>query len=311
MNSGQRMARIALGAAAENLRRTAERSGWVVKVADAPSPALLELHLLQAGDGRAFDPVVNDRVTNRRVYDGRPVSADVLTALAQETPPVGAVTTHWIGRERLKPLAALVGRADAAMFGEPSMRRAFLANVRFDNAPTAEVEEGLSLGSLELTPSDRVALRLMRRLPDWLVRCLGARKAFAAKASRLVLSSSGLCLIVAPDDAERTDLLVGRAMQQAWLALTGHGLAVQPMSSLPVLENALRHGTPELIAALGREHVKGLCEEFRGLVPEVGEGRPAFLMRFGHAPPPTSRTGRLPLSTVVIENAAKAETLTS
>jgi nitroreductase len=294
MNSGQRMARIALGAALENILRTTTGNGWTVRLEDDPGPAVAALRLEGAPPGPvAVEAVLRQRVTNRRNYDGRPAPAEALAAAAAATPPLGGVTTHWIvERQRLEGLADLIGRADAVMFGAPAMRHAFLRNVRFDAPPNAEVEEGLSLGSLELGASDRVALKLMRRMPQWLFRLGGAGK-FAAKARQLVASASGLCLVVAPDDTEATDLTVGRVMQRAWLALTEQGLAVQPMSSLPVLENALRHGSPELVATLGRSCVEALLDELRRLAPELGGGRLAFLMRFGYAPSPTGRTGRL------------------
>jgi hypothetical protein len=178
------------------------------------------------------------------------------------------------------------------------MRRAFLGKVRFDEPPDASVAEGLSMASLELTAADRLALRLMPRLPDWLLKLGGVGRVFAEKARQLVASASGLCLVVAPDRTELTDLAVGRAMQRAWLALTRQGLAAQPMMSLCVLENVLEHGRPALVAALGRERVDALSARFRDAVPEVGAGRPGFLLRFGYAPAPSGRTGRLPLSEV-------------
>jgi hypothetical protein len=300
MNSGQRMARIALGAALENILYLAARNKWSVELETAPAPALAAVRVLLPPEvGGPLEAVVRERVTNRRVYDGRPVPPDVLGRVADAVPPLDGVTTHWIvDRERVTGLADLIGRADAVMFGAPAMRHAFLGNVRFDAPPNAVVEQGLSLDSLELTGSDRVALRLMRRMPDWLVKVAGAGKVFASKARQLVTSASGLSLIVAPDDAEATDLTVGRVLQRGWLALNEQGLAVQPMSSLPVLENALRHGTPEVVAALGRGQVETLRDELHRRVPELGDGRLAFLLRFGYAPPPTGRTGRLPLSAV-------------
>jgi hypothetical protein len=80
------------------------------------------------------------------------------------------------------------------------------------------------------------------------------------------------------------------------------------MMSLLVLDNVLEHGSPALVAVLGRDRLTALLEGFRALVAaEVGGGRPAFLMRFGFAPPPSGRTGRLPLHAVIVEApAAKA-----
>ena len=103
---------------------------------------------------------------------------------------------------------------------------------------------------------------------------------------------------MARDDGEATDLLVGRAMQRAWLALAAEGLAVQPMMSLLVLENVSEHGAPALVESLGRGKLAALRDGFRALVPEIAGWRPAFLMRFGFAPAPSGRTGRLPLQAV-------------
>jgi nitroreductase len=300
MNAGQRMARIAVGAALENLLRAAEGQGWGVDWESASGPALALVRLTGSpGATGAVDEAIVARVTNRRLYEGHPVSAEVLDRLAEETPILDGVRTAWIvDRERIEALAPLIGQADALMFGEPSMRRAFLSKVRFDAPPDAPVAEGLSMASLELTAADRLALRLMPKLPDWLLKLGGVSRVFAEKARQLVASASGLCLVVAPDRTELTDLAVGRAMQRAWLALTRHVLAAQPMMSLCVLENVLEHGRPALVAALGRARVEALSARFRTLVPEVGTGRPGFLLRFGYAPAPSGRTGRLPLSEV-------------
>jgi nitroreductase len=309
MNSGQRMARIAVGAALENLLRAAQYLGLRAELDSDPRPYLARVRLSGGGDGAgrvAAD--LGARTTNRRPYDGRPVPAEVLDRLARETPGLGGVTTHWVvGADRLKALAGTIGRADGLMFGDPSMRRAFLANVRFDRPHAEAVDEGLSLACLELSAADRLALRVMRRTPHVVLKLGGAPAVFNAKSRGLVASASGLCVVAAPDGAEETDLDVGRAVQRAWLALTAEGLAAQPMMSLPVLENALEHGSDALRAALGAARVSALLDEFRALVPELGGGRPAWLMRFGFAPPPSGRTGRLPLARLMSDPEPRPE----
>ncbi len=297
MNAGQRMARIAIGAAVENLLRTAHANGWEAELEQAVRPALMVVRLCgtPAAVGEPARSVA-ERVTNRRLYDARPVPSETLARLADETPPLEGVTTHWISdRGRIAALAARVGEADALMFRQPSMRRAFLSKVRFDAPYRAEVQDGMPLASLELSRFERLGLHMMRRLPGWLLRFMGCFRLMGAKARKLTESASGLCLTIAQDKSESTDLLVGRAVQRAWLALTAEKLAAQPMSSLLVLENLLDNGSAELLASLGPERVRALVDEFRNLAPEIGAGRPAFLMRFGSAPPPSGRTGRLPV----------------
>jgi hypothetical protein len=302
MNAGQRMARMAAGASLENLVRAAQALGLVAEMEPAPRGTLAVVRLVGAPDesGRV-EGGISERVTNRRAYDGRSVADDVLGRLARSSPPIDGVTTLWIvDRGRIEALADLIGRADALMFGEPSMRRAFLAQVRFDQPPEARVEEGLSLDSIEASASERMALRIMKRMPDRLLKLGGVSKIFAAKARGLVRSASGLCLVVAPDGDDPTDLIVGRAFQRAWLSLTNLGLATQPMMSLLVLENVADRGDRGLREALGPDKLGALRAEFRALAPEIEGRRPAWLMRFGHAQPPSGRTGRLPIESVVL-----------
>ena len=143
----------------------------------------------------------------------------------------------------------------------------------------------------------------LRWLPSWVVRH-GWVPAFAAHTRRLVASAAGVALVVAPDAAPATDVQVGRAAQRAWLAATAAGLAVQPMMSLLVLENLLDHPGARWQMAADRDRLVQLRGELQLLVPEIGRGRPAFLFRFGFAPPPSGRTGRLParLGTSVLAN---------
>lgn len=308
MNAGQRMARIAVGAALENALRTARHNSWEATLEPATSPALavLRLHHNAVGAGE-IEEAIRSRVTNRRIYDRRPLEPDLLERLQAKTPVLDGVATYWITKtERIASLAKLIGQADALMLGDPTMRRAFLDKVRFDQPASAPVKEGLSLASLELSAAERVLLRMLPRLPNWLLTVAGARRNFASKSHKLAQSSSGLCLIVAAEKSEAADVTVGRAMQRAWLVLTAEGLAAQPMMSLLVLENVGENGSSDLIAALGQARLSGLQQELRSCVPEISEGRPAFLLRVGWAPDSSARVGRLPVEEFFSANATRS-----
>jgi nitroreductase len=305
MNAGQHMAAIACGAAVENMLRVAGDRGWEARLEAGSDAALAVISLEHAGeDGNAngkAEETIASRVTNRRLYDGRPTSPELLARLKSETPALEDVSTHWIdGPERLSQLASVMGRADGLIYSEKPRRRAILSHIRFDAACDAEVEDGLSVTSLEASAAELIAIRTMFRGPNWLFKLSGAPHLLGLRACKLVKSASGLCMVVAPEapPTPYMDLLVGRAMQRAWLSLHASGLAVQPMMSLVVLESLLNQGDPELMGSHGDEISRALCTEFRALIPEVGNGRPAFLMRFGFAPPPSGRTGRRPLSAV-------------
>lgn len=302
MNAGQRMSRMAIGAAIENVLRVARSAGLEPEL-ELPStlePLAVVRISGDSSEDAVADTLISERVTNRRMYDGHSLPLRVQDALRAHVAGTESIQVHWVfDPGTIKEMAELIGQADGLMFSVPTIRQAFLENVRFDLPANTEVSEGLSIGSLELAFGDRVALRLMPWLPDWLLRVAGAERKFAASASRLVASASGLCLIDQPDLDPSSDVRAGQIMQRAWLALTSQNLAGQPMMSLVVLDNMRSQGC--LPREIDASRITALLEPLRKCVPEIAGRSPAFVFRFGSAPPPTVRTSRLPFEANVTE----------
>jgi hypothetical protein len=204
----------------------------------------------------------------------------------------------WVtDRPGVDALAKLVRDCDALMFGQPALRNAIFSNVRFDRPDTEPVSEGLSLGSLELRGFDRLAFRALPTIDAWTRYKLPIGTPIASKSSQLVRSASGVCIGLAEDNEWQTDFLVGRVMQQTWLELTRANLAVQPMMSLAVLDGLMHHADAHGVK-LRAEAIQAVVAQLRRVLPDIGNRRPAFILRFGHAPTPTGRTGRRPLAAV-------------
>ena len=295
MNAGQRMARIAIGAALENILQTLERNQksteWSV------DPATGSVAMTYPAEGvLARDEKIFARVTNRRPYDGRVVDKDIQDQLVHQAAGVpSGVAVHWVfDRTRLPGLAEIIAQADAALFSIREMRLALRGNIRFEAGYREAVSEGLSVASLEMPRLAAPAFRFLTGLSDtWFRRLRGAGN-FSKLARQLVGSASGMCIVTAAGDDPATDVLVGLALERAWLALVAQGLCAQPMMTFPVLENVLQQGSPEQQQKLDRTLIENLRSRFRELVPETQSQRPAFLLRFGSAAPVSGRTGRLP-----------------
>jgi len=226
LNSGQRMSRIACGAAIESAVCAAADHGWSTQVSlsDDAQPRerrrVARIVLSEYNDvprDGSMQRLIAARTTNRRLYDGQPVSPDKLAELQRATPPLDGSCAHWItATDWINAFARLAARADAMLFGEASMRRAFLKNVRFDLPLRAQAERGLPLGALEVSFFERLTLRSLPFTPDYLFKFTPAPWMFARYSKKLIRSSSGLCVITV-DGSAHHELRAGRAMLRAWL----------------------------------------------------------------------------------------------
>ena len=303
MNAGHRMSRLAIGAAVENVVRQARRIGLRADLVTPVAGAIASIAFSGEPVSVEREPLLFERVTNRRLYDRRPVGPETLERLRAETAPLDGLTTCWIVEpKRIESLARAIGRADALFFESRERLAALLDQIRFDAPPRAPVPVGLSIASLELRGFDHVLLRMLVTLPAPLLRALGSYRSVASRSRRLAQSSSGFCVGVSTAAGPETDIPAGRAMERAWLALTAEGLACQPMMAAVGLGNAI---PLDLEADRPiRARMLELRDEVSRVLPEGAGGRISFLMRFGHAPPPSGRCGRRPISELLIEDLA-------
>lgn len=289
------MARIALGAAVECACVAAARMGITPRPAPPREGALVEL--LFADPKRLADPDLSRtrRVTNRRIYDARALDDATLKSLRDATPKRDIAQTHWFGRERVRALAPIIEQAEELLY-DPARIETTLAPLRFDVKDKDIVEQGMSIGCLELGTAERTALATLRK-PIGEGAAAAARRTLAGRARKQMESASGVCIVTTAGSDPMADVDVGRAVQRAWMVLTQKGMAAHPMMGL----FALTHGTAEPDADTIDQRVVPLMQAFRDAFPHVGkEERVAFLLRFGWADAPTCRTGRLPVEASVI-----------
>jgi len=293
MNAGQRMARIACGAALENIVRTADYNGWASQILRyLPSGRGVTLRIaaenLKAGE---IEDCILQRTTQRVRYNGQPIPVEIIQRLqrcATDDPRAKMLwitDPHLIGR-----LADQIAQSDAIMFGDPRFLRAFLGNIRWDSPADEVADHGLELGTLGLSGLEEKALPVMPKLPDWILRRGFCKGAFGRKAKANVGSSSGIWILLTDQASAENDFVVGRLMQRAWLRLTEAGLAAQPMMSLPVLLGSLEFENTLSLETV--QSVEMIHDRFREPIGVAGPFVIAAMMRFGYAERAATRTGR-------------------
>jgi len=295
-NAGGRMASNAVGASLECALLRAGRNGSAVRFLPPRANALVTISIAPPKRLVEADKALVRRSTNRKLYDGRPLDDATFAWLQQATPPLDGTRTLWFGRERVRSLGPVVEEGEALFFGDTRSREAALRAVRFDVRDNEEVAQGLSLGCLELSASERMTLDALRRTPQDRLVAMGAMGKMGAHARRLVESASGVCVVVTRGSEPSADVAVGRCMQRAWLALTRRGLVAQPMNAIPALETMLELDGRAGVQNEQSERAAAVVAAFRAAFPSVEKGsRVALLMRVGNAPPPTALVRRLPL----------------
>jgi nitroreductase len=288
-NATGRMARIAVGASLECALLRAGRMGATVKFLPPHPGALVTVSI--TGPKRVVEPdkALVRRATNRRLYDGRALDDATFTWLTEATAPLEGTRTHWFGRERVRTLGPIVEVGDTLFYADAGLREAALRAVHFDVRDREEVTHGQSVGSLELSAPERVTFESLRHTQPDRLASTGAFQKMGARARRLMESASGVCVITTKGFDAASDVMVGRCMQRAWLALTRRGLVAQPMMAIPSLEAA----AGKLADADGSAAaVASLAAAFPSFERDA---RIAILMRIGWAPPPTIIVRRLPL----------------
>jgi molybdopterin/thiamine biosynthesis adenylyltransferase/nitroreductase len=237
---------------------------------------------------------VRTRVANRQLGDGEPLDEQVVKVLTRGVEREGAQLRLATDRRRIETMAELLGESDRIRFLLPTLHREMVGELRFPGRDS--LSEGLDVRTLELSPPEMAALELLRRsdvmehLADWRAgRMLGARTRAAVE------SSSAVAVVSVPRTDPAWYVRGGAAVERLWLTAELHGLAVQPVS--PVFLYAI--DDKDLLRLGGERHVEtihGLSRRFHDFW-DLDDGEEAtLLLRLSHAPPPSTRSARLPLN---------------
>ena len=143
----------------------------------------------------------------------------------------------------------------------------------------------------------RTGLRICQTIPDPLYWLAGLAANLPAKTRNLVLSAAGLCFLLCDSEDPQADFQVGQLMQQSWLELTARNYAVQPLMSLPALDNLRTHDLDGAGRGIGLKAGE-LTSVLQKTVEMSSHERVAVVLRFGRASPPSGRTGRRGAATV-------------
>ncbi len=247
-----------LGCAAENLAIATAMLGKSAELSFNPlNGGAVSVFFGNASRGEpALFDAIPKRQSTRGDFNGRPVSASDLTALAVAASVPGVDLVLITERAQINTVRDLVIAGNSAQMADPDFMRELKTWLRFSPRQAMETGDGL-FSALSGNPA----------LPDWLgpimLDIVFKAAAENDKYARQMASSAGVAVFIAQKADPEHWVLAGRACQRFALQATALGLK-HAFINQPV-------------------EVAGLRPELAALVGTPGQ-RPDIVMRFGYGP---------------------------
>jgi len=298
-NYRQRASLVAHGALLENLTIAAGAAGYRAEIAffpEAASPNLIAaINLVSGVEGT--DQLVRAiplRCTNRRRYDGTPLTDDERHALLTvgDGLPGSVVLTRT--RSEQAAVADIIALNDRLVFENQYLHAFLFDHIRWDDREARATLDGLDIKTLDLAPPDRLMFPLLK---NWslvkVLASLGVPRIIAGNARKQAMSAGALGAIVIPDNSDLSYVNAGRILERVWLEATLRGLSFQLMTGITFLMQRVADGETE---QLSPEQVKLVRDGRVKLESIVGKGSGiiAIMFRVGRSVPPSARSLRIP-----------------
>ncbi|MBK9177407.1 MAG: Rv1355c family protein [Flavobacteriales bacterium] len=302
LDDGRLIPAVDMGTCLENLRLRASALGVGVDIRPYPTNDQRLVALVEAvamrPDTDALHELINQRCTNRRKGDGRPVPPDAIESMRTAARGVAGCDAHVITEpEHLMGMAELIGEAERIRVLNPIGHfELFEKEMRWSAREATAGRDGLDLATMELKKTEEVGFHIARdrKAMDLLAEWDGAR-GFMKMTRDNFRSASGLVLISATDASRAGLLQAGRAVQRVWLSATASGLSVHPCAAPILLAHHVRHGSGRGMDQAHRDSLLALFQQLCGAFGLQGH-EPVFMLRLSHADAPTARSLRRPVA---------------
>lgn len=298
---------VAIGAALANVQITAAVRGRATEIKlfprDADPTLVAELAFSPKPAPSGDDPLhkqITRRATNRRATARTHLSPVHLQVLMEAARANGAKLQVCGDQTGMEEIGALLGEADRLFCLSPDLHPEFFGELRWTADDARRRADGLDLATLELSPMDLAVLQLVRS-PDvaQVLRLVNGGEAIAARSVAAVRSSAAVAYLTMPGRGPSAWVRGGQALQQVWLTASALGLAVQPCNNILKLFARVERFNGQGLKPDEISAVMELRDRLgRQFISSLGDADIAVL-RFAHADPPSARSVRLPLDSVL------------
>ena len=292
---------ISCGAVLENMRIAASAFALNANINLLPSNTeddlMATIELIHNGTSR--DPLfasIWKRNTNRTFYEKKPIPSLVLNDLKKSISDISGAKIYFvIEKDELKKLAKIIYKTDRIRTENRSLHEYLGKMIRYSHKEAIETRDGLPLKNLEAGFAGEIFLKATR---PWFIMNLmnkaGIGRMVALHSFQSIINSSGAALITVDGMTTKDFLKGGQALERLWLAITRHGLVMQPMTAITLFWLRWQIEGEKSFAKKHRKLLQDVWEEYQSLFQEVNFSRKGqvMLFRFGYGEEIKYRTYR-------------------
>lgn len=304
-NFRQRTSIIAHGALIENIMIASSTLGYNAKLRLFPDKinpnfvATVELEKSDIKDEPLY-PYITRRSTNRKQYRPIPLTPEQRSDLFNMAKHLNNGEIRLLEKPQEKALIAkAIGINDKLVFDNQNLHRFLFEHIRWTEEEAQRTRDGLYVKTLELTSLQTKGFKLLK---NWsLLQTLnkfGLSRAIAKQAEKLCFSSSAIGIVIVGNNTDKDFLTGGRLVQRVWLEATRKGLSFQPMTGITYLIQRVLAGDTEGLSTANINLIMNAYEIIKTGFRLENETM-VMLFRIGHGDPPSARSLRLPIESIV------------
>lgn len=299
---------VAIGAMIENMAIAAKSLGYNASVKLFPegenSSTVANIRFIKGET--VFDPLflfIKKRCVNRKKFKDKQLEHHAKeTILKVSSEFRGAELCIIEDSEKMKILARIFSLNDRILFENKNLHDFLFKHLRWTREDAETSRDGMSIESLEL---GFLQSRIFKFLSSWnlvsFLNLFGFSRLVPSRSYKLCTSSSALCILLMQGLNSDSFVDGGRVFQRIWLTATSLGLSLHPMTGITFLIERIKISDKKDLSTAHQKLLTALDEQLGKFFPIDKNKSIIMAFRLGYADPPSDKSLRLPLKSVLIE----------
>ncbi|HSF55388.1 MAG TPA: Rv1355c family protein [Algoriphagus sp.] len=294
---------IAFGAALENLRLITAKEGIEIEIINhirefeeelicsvrfiAKFKNPIQVPHLELADGISLR-CTNRKNTGRQLLD--PAQLEELSSFARSN---GISVKFTEDKSDLESLAEIIGGMDRMRFFHEEGLMDFIKEVRWTEKDAIESKDGIDIGTLEMSATDRAAMGLLRdpRTVKFFRKFLMGYG--LTKISKDTLTTSSAIMLLQGDEFSPFSYLEGgKVLQRIWIKANMMGISIQPVAAMLFIFHKVLREVDHGFTRDEENEIKKLKIKFDRLFKSANGTQDLFMFRLNKAGEPSVRAYR-------------------